>query len=87
MTNTIILAGNYNGFDKNGNLLIKLECLKNNKIVKITIDDTLKNKILNFIRNNDVIGIVGSIELDRMNNIIIVATKVTFLSKNNKTQN
>ena len=87
MTNTIILAGNYNGFDKNGKLLIKLERLKNNQIVKITIDDTLKNKITNFIRNNDVIGIVGNIEFDKMNNIIIVATKVTFMSKNNKTQN
>lgn len=86
MTNTIILTGNYNGFDKNGKLLIKLERLKNNQIVKITIDDTLKNKITNFIRNNDVIGIVGNIELDKMNNIIIVATKVTFMSKNNKTE-
>ena len=66
---------------------MKLETLENHQSVKIDIADSLKDKIAEFIREDDIVGIKGYIELDSVHNIIIVATRVTFLSKSNKTQN
>ena len=87
MVNNVILTGNFKGFSDDNKILLKLETLENHQIVKIDIVDNLKDKIAELIKKDDVIGIKGHIELDNVHNIIIVATKITFLSKNNKTQN
>lgn len=87
MVNNVILTGNFKGFSDNNKILLKLETLENLQIVKINIVDNLKDKIAELIREDDVICIKGYIKLDNVHNIIIVATKITFLSKNNKTQN
>ena len=87
MINNVILTGHFKGFSDDNKLLLKMENLENHKIVKIDIADGLKDKIVEFIRENDVVGIKGYVELDSIRNIIIVATKITFLSSKQKAQN
>ena len=44
------------------------------------------SEIDNYIKENDLIGIKGYIEVDDLHRIIIIATKITFIS-NKKAQN
>lgn len=87
MVNNIILTGYFKGFNDDTKILLILETLENYQSVKIDIADSLKDKIAKFIRENDIVVIKVYIELDSIHSIIIVATRVTFLSKSNKTQN
>lgn len=87
MVNNVILTGHFKGFNKNNKLLLEMDALETHQIVKIDIVDGLKNKIEEFIRKNDIVGIKGYIKLDDAHNIIIVATKITFLSSKQKAQN
>ena len=84
MINNVILTGRFKGFSNDNKLLLKMENLENHQIVKIDIADGLKDKIVEFIKENDVVGIKGYVELDNIHNIIIVATKITFLSNTKK---
>lgn len=84
MINNVILAGHFKGFSDNNKLLLKMENLENHQIIKIDITNGLKDKIANFIKENDFVGIKGYIELDNIHNIIIIATKITFLSNKQK---
>ena len=81
MINNVILIGHFKGFGDNDKLLLKTETLGTEQIIKINIASELKNKIESFIKDNDVIGIKGYIGLDDVNNTIIIATKISFLSK------
>ena len=87
MINNIILTGHFKGFSDNDKLLLEIEVFENHQIVKIDVASDLKEKILNYIKKDDIVAIKGYIGLDSTNNIIIVATKVTFLSKKQKAQN
>lgn len=80
MINNVILAGRFNGFDGDNKILLKMESLENHQIGKINIPYDLKDKIVNFIKENDVIGVKGYVEIDNIHNIIIVATKISFIS-------
>ena len=82
MINNVILAGKFNGFDDENRILLKMESLENRQIIKVNIPNDLKDKIVNFIKENDVIGIKGYIELDDTHNIVIEATKISFISSN-----
>ena len=87
MINNVILTGHFKGFSDNDKLLLKIESFENHQIVKIDVASDLKEKILNYIKKDDIVAIKGYIGLDSTNNIIIVATKITFLSKKQKAQN
>jgi len=87
MVNNVILTGHFKGFSDDNKILLKMEPLESHQIVKIDIADNVKEKILEFIKEDDIVGIKGYIRLDSMRNIIIVATKITFLSSKQKAQN
>lgn len=80
MINNVILTGHFKGFSNDNKILLKLDKLVNHQTVKINIANDLKEKIKKFIKDDDIVGIKGYIELDDNNSIIIVATKITFLS-------
>lgn len=80
MINIVILTGHFKGFSNDNKILLKLDKLVNHQTVKIDITNNLKEKIEEFIKDDDIVGIKGYIELDDNNSIIIVATKITFLS-------
>ena len=86
MINNVILAGRFKGFSDNYHLLLKIESLENHKIVKIDISSDLKEKITDFVKEDDIVGIKGYIELDSVHKIIVVATRITFLSTKQKAQ-
>ena len=81
MVNNVILTGRFKGFSEDDKLLLKMNNSDNHQIIKINIADDLKDKIVKFIKEDDVVGIKGYMEIDNINNIIIIATKITFLSK------
>ena len=81
MINNVIIIGHFKGFSNDNKLLLKMEALENEQIIGIDIASELKDKIIKFIKDEDIVGIKGCIELNDTNNIIIVATKITFLSK------
>lgn len=87
MINNVILTGRFKGFNDDNQLLLKIENLENHQIVKIDITSDLKDKIVDFIKEEDIVGIKGYIELNSVNEIIIVANKITFLSNKQKAQN
>lgn len=86
MINNVILTGCFKGFSDNYHLLLKMENLENQKIVKIDISSDLKEKIADFVKENDIVDIKGYIEFDSVHEIIIVATRITFLSNKQKAQ-
>ena len=63
MINNVILAGKFNGFDDENRILLKMESLENRQNINLNIPNDLKDKIVNSIKENDVIGIKGYIEL------------------------
>ena len=87
MINNVILTGRFKGFNDDNQLLLKIENLENHQIVKIDITSDLKDKIVDFIKEEGIVGIKGYIELNSVNGIIIVANKITFLSNKQKAQN
>ena len=87
MINNVILTGRFKGFNDDNQLLLKIENLENHQIVKIDITSDLKDKIVDFIKEEGIVGIKGYIELNSVNEIIIVANKITFLSNKQKAQN
>ena len=84
MINNVILTGHFKGFDNDDKLLLEIDSVNNYQNVKIDIESGLKDKIVNFIKKDDIVAIKGYIGLDSTNNIIIIATKITFLSKKQK---
>lgn len=79
MINSVVISGYYKGIE-NDELLLKVEGLENHQIVRIYVSKGLQDQITKHIKENDLIGIKGYIELDDVHRIIIVATKITFLS-------
>ncbi len=86
MINNVILSGRFKGFNDDYHLLLKMENFENHKIVKIDISNDLKEKIIDFVKEDDIVGIKGYIELNSVHEIIIVATRITFLSNKQKAQ-
>lgn len=85
MVNSVVISGCHKGIE-NDELLLKVEGLENHQIVRIYVSKGLQDEITKHINENDLIGIKGYIELDDVHRIIIVATKITFLSSK-KAQN
>lgn len=80
MVNSIVISGRYKGIE-NDELLLKVESLENHQIVRISISKEFQKELNKRINENDLIGIKGYIEIDNLHRIIIVATKITFLSR------
>lgn len=85
MVNSVVISGFFKGFEGE-ELLLKVEGLENHQIVKINISKGFHKELNNYIKENDLIGIKGYIEIDDLHRIIIIATKITFIS-NKKVQN
>ena len=68
------------------NYFLKVEGLENHQIVRINISKGFQKELNNYIKENGLISIKGYIEIDDLHRIIIVATKITFLSSK-KAQN
>ena len=56
MINNVILTGRFKGFNDDNQLLLKIEVLENHQIVKIDITSDLKDKIVDFIKEEDIVG-------------------------------
>ena len=83
--NSVVISECFKGIE-NEELLLKVEGLENHQIVRISISKGFQKELNNYIKENDLISIKGYIEIDDLHRIIIVATKITFLS-NKKAQN
>lgn len=79
MINNIVLTGHYKGFD-NDYLLLENDWIEKHQIFKVIIDNRLKDTISNSLKNDEAIGIKGYLELDETQQLVIKATKITFLS-------
>ena len=77
--NNIVLTGHYKGFD-NDYLLLENDWIEKHQIFKVIIDNRLKDTISNSLKNDEAIGIKGYLELDETQQLVIKATKITFLS-------
>ena len=85
MVNSVFISRCFKGIDGE-ELLLKVESLENRQIVRINISTGFQKELNDYIKENDLIGIKGYIEIDDLHRIIIVATKITFLSSK-KAQN
>ena len=85
MVNSVVISGCFKGIE-NKELPLKVESLENHQIVRINISKGFQKKLNNYIKENDLIGIKDYIEVDDLHRIIIIATKITFIS-NKKAQN
>lgn len=85
MVNNVVISGCFKGIEDE-ELLLKVEGLKNHQIVRINISKSFQKELNNYIKENDLISIKGYIEIDDLHRIIIVSTKITFIS-NKKVQN
>lgn len=85
MVNSVVICGRYKGIE-NDELLLKVEDLENHQIVRINVSKEFQKELNKCIKENDLIGIKGYIEIDDLHRIIIIATKIIFLSRK-KTQN
>ena len=84
MVNSVVISGCFKGIEGE-ELLLKVEGLENHQIVRINISKGFQKELNNYIKENDLISIKGYID-DDLHRIIIVATKITFLSSK-KAQN
>ena len=85
MVNSVVISGCFK-YIQNKELLLKVEGLENHQIIRINISKGFQKELDNYIKENDLIGIKGYIEVDDLHRIIIIATKITFIS-NKKAQN
>ena len=85
IVNSVVISGCFKGIE-NEELLLKVEGLENHQIVRINISKDFQKELDNYIKENDLIGIKGYIEVDVLHRIIIIVTKITFIS-NKKAQN
>ncbi len=79
MINNVMLSGQYKGIE-NDSLLLKIDSLENNQVARINISEDLKEKLENWLKIDDVIGIKGYIDINDIHRIIVIATKIMFLS-------
>ena len=84
MVNSVVISGCFKGIEGE-ELLLKVEGLENHQIVKINISQGFQKELNSYIKENDLISIKGYID-DDLHRIIIVTTKITFLSSQ-KAQN
>lgn len=78
MVNDVIISGNYLGFNKNI-LLLKIDDSEVHKIIKININEVLKEELEKQLKIDDKIGIKGYLDIDKNQSIIIVATKLIII--------
>lgn len=79
MVNSVVISGCFKCIE-NKELLLKVEGLENYQIIRINISKCFQKELDNYIKENDLIGIKGYIEGDDLHKIIIIATKITFIS-------
>ena len=60
--------------------MLKIDSLENNQVARINISEDLKEKLENWLKIDDVIGIKGYIDINDIHRIIVIATKIMFLS-------
>lgn len=85
IVNSVVISGCFKDIE-NEELPLKVEGLENHQIVRIYISKGFQKELDNYIKENDLTGIKGYIEVDELHRIIIIATKITFIS-NKKAQN
>lgn len=85
MVNSVVISGCFKGIEDE-ELLLKVECLEKHQIFRINILKDFQKELNSYIKENDLISIKGYIEIDDLHIIIIVATKIVFLSSK-KAQN
>ena len=78
MVNSVVISGCFK-YIQNKELLLKVEGLENHQIVIINISKGFQKELDNYIKENDLMGIKGYIEVDDLHRIIIIATKITFI--------
>ena len=83
--NSVVISRWFKGIE-NEELLLKVEGLENYKIVRINILKGFQKELDNYIKENDLICLKGYIKVNDLQRIIIIATKITFIS-NEKAQN
>ena len=78
MVNSVVISGCFKGIE-NEELLLKVEGLENHQIVRIKISKGFWKELDSYIKENNLIGIKGYIEVDDLHRIIIIATKIIFI--------
>ena len=82
MVNSVVISGCF----ENKELLLKVEGLENHQIIRTNISKVFQKELDNYIKENVLIGIKGYIEGDDLHRIIIIATKITFISNKNSSE-
>lgn len=85
MINSVVISGRYRGLE-NDELLLEIDGLEKHQILGIYVSNALQDQIVKYIGKNYLVGIKGYIEINKLHKIIVVATKITFLSSK-KAQN
>lgn len=85
MVNSVVISGCFKGIEDE-ELLLKVEGLEKHQIFRINILKGFQKELNSYIKENDLISIKVYIEIDDLHIIIIVATKIVFLSSK-KAQN
>ncbi len=86
MINNVVITGRFREI-KNNELFLKYEESEKNQPIRINIPKGLQEELSKYIMEDDIIGIKGYLEVDDLQQIKIVATKITFLSSKKKAQN
>lgn len=86
MINNVVITGRFREI-KNNELFLKYEESEKNQLIRIKIPKGLQEELSKYIMEDDIIGIKGYLEVDDLQQIKIVATKITFLSSKKKAQN
>ena len=86
MINNVVITGRFREI-KNNELFLKYEESEKNQLIRINIPKGLQEELSKYIMEDDIIGIKGYLEVDDLQQIKIVATKITFLSSKKEAQN
>lgn len=85
MINNVVITGHFK-IIKNNELFLKFEESGKHQLIKINIPKDLQEELSKYIVEDDIIGIKGYLEVDDLQQIKVVATKITFLSSKKKAQ-
>ena len=86
MINNVVITGHFKEI-KNNELFLNFEELEKHQLIGINIPKGLREELSKYIMEDDIIGIKGYLKVNDLQQIKIIATKITFLSSNKKAQN
>ena len=79
--NQVIIVGKFQHISNHNNIIVKIISDKNNCIdICIKTSKNIINTLRNNCKINDIIGIKGMINTDKKKNLIIYASKISFIS-------